>query len=56
MQEKCYKRCVPQPASSLSGTEKSCMSQCVNKYLGTLDIVSAEWNRAVNQGRAVLPS
>jgi len=37
---KCFDKCVTKPGSSLSGSESSCISRCVDRYIEATGIVS----------------
>ncbi|KAK3154921.1 hypothetical protein QOZ80_2AG0141050 [Eleusine coracana subsp. coracana] len=37
---KCFEKCVTKPGSSLSGSESSCISRCVDRYMEATGIVS----------------
>uniref|UniRef100_A0A0E0IAV6 Mitochondrial import inner membrane translocase subunit n=1 Tax=Oryza nivara TaxID=4536 RepID=A0A0E0IAV6_ORYNI len=37
---KCFAKCVTKPGSSLSGSESSCISRCVDHYIEATGIVS----------------
>ncbi|KAE8712802.1 Mitochondrial import inner membrane translocase subunit Tim13 [Hibiscus syriacus] len=30
---KCFEKCITKPGSSLSGSESSCISRCVDRYI-----------------------
>ena len=36
----CFDKCIPSPGSSLSSREQSCLSSCMEKYMGTWNTVS----------------
>jgi len=37
---KCFARCVTKPGTSLSGSESSCVSRCVERYIEATQIIS----------------
>uniref|UniRef100_A0A0D3EYA1 Mitochondrial import inner membrane translocase subunit n=1 Tax=Oryza barthii TaxID=65489 RepID=A0A0D3EYA1_9ORYZ len=37
---KCFAKCVTKPGSSLSGSESSCISRCVDHYIEATGIFS----------------
>lgn len=37
---KCFEKCITKPGSSLSGSEQSCISRCVERYIEATGIVS----------------
>ncbi|KAL8894294.1 MAG: hypothetical protein Q9180_009759 [Flavoplaca navasiana] len=36
----CFNKCIPSPGTSLSKKEESCLSACMEKYMGTWNTVS----------------
>ncbi|KAI4221420.1 MAG: hypothetical protein L6R36_006921 [Xanthoria steineri] len=36
----CFDKCIPSPGTSLSRKEESCLSSCMEKYMGMWNIVS----------------
>lgn len=45
----CFKKCVPKPGSSLSSSETSCHSQCMDKYIAAWNVVNAAYIRRVKE-------
>ena len=43
LNEHCFERCVPKPGSSLSSSENTCFSQCIEKYMSAWDAVSRQY-------------
>lgn len=46
---KCFEKCVTKPGSSLGGSESSCISRCVDRYIEATGIISkalfsSQWN------------
>ncbi|KAG7017060.1 Mitochondrial import inner membrane translocase subunit TIM13, partial [Cucurbita argyrosperma subsp. argyrosperma] len=37
---KCFDKCITKPGSSLSGSESSCISRCMERYIEATGIVS----------------
>ncbi|KAK2981960.1 hypothetical protein RJ640_019180 [Escallonia rubra] len=37
---KCFDKCITKPGSSLSGSESSCVSRCVDRYIEATGIIS----------------
>ncbi|KAF7150115.1 hypothetical protein RHSIM_Rhsim02G0254600 [Rhododendron simsii] len=37
---KCFEKCITKPGSSLSGSESSCISRCVDRYIEATGIIS----------------
>ncbi|KAH8094577.1 Tim10/DDP family zinc finger-domain-containing protein [Cristinia sonorae] len=38
--EKCFQKCVTKPGTSLSGSEETCLSRCIDRYLEAFNVVS----------------
>ncbi|KAJ5925088.1 mitochondrial intermembrane space translocase subunit Tim13 [Penicillium verhagenii] len=38
--DNCFEACVPNPGASLSAQENTCVSNCMNKYISTWNIIS----------------
>ncbi|KAI9762199.1 MAG: protein translocase subunit [Chaenotheca gracillima] len=43
LNEACFERCVPKPGSSLSSSESTCISQCMEKYMAAWNTVSRQY-------------
>ncbi|TCD62893.1 protein translocase subunit [Steccherinum ochraceum] len=41
--EKCFQKCVTKPGTSLSGSEETCLSRCIDRYLEAFNIVSRSY-------------
>ncbi|CAP68932.1 uncharacterized protein PODANS_7_8930 [Podospora anserina S mat+] len=46
----CFEKCVPKPGTSLSSSEKTCMSYCVEKYIASWNEVNGTYIRRLRQG------
>lgn len=40
VRDKCFDKCITKPGSSLSGSEGSCISRCVDRYIEATGIIS----------------
>ncbi|KAG6790736.1 hypothetical protein POTOM_006901 [Populus tomentosa] len=40
VRDKCFAKCITKPGSSLSGSESSCISRCVERYIEATGIIS----------------
>ncbi|EPS93612.1 hypothetical protein FOMPIDRAFT_1055815 [Fomitopsis schrenkii] len=49
--EKCYAKCVTKPGSSLSGSEQTCLSHCLQRYMEAFNIVSRTYIARVQKER-----
>ncbi|KAF7117786.1 hypothetical protein CNMCM5793_006988 [Aspergillus hiratsukae] len=57
--EHCFEACVPNPGTSLSSAEHSCLSQCMEKYIGFWNTVNRSYitrlaNERNNRGGGAL--
>ena len=43
LNEHCFERCVPKPGSSLSSTETTCYTYCMEKYMASWNTVSRQY-------------
>ncbi|KAI1768836.1 Tim10/DDP family zinc finger-domain-containing protein [Hypoxylon sp. FL1150] len=41
--EHCFEKCVPKPGSSLSNSEQTCFTQCMEKYMSAWNQVSTTY-------------
>ncbi|KAK6950329.1 protein translocase subunit [Daldinia eschscholtzii] len=41
--EHCFEKCVPKPGSSLSNSESTCFTQCMEKYMSAWNQVSSTY-------------
>ncbi|KAI8963891.1 Tim10/DDP family zinc finger-domain-containing protein [Daldinia sp. FL1419] len=41
--EHCFEKCVPKPGSSLSSSESTCFTQCMEKYMSAWNQVSSTY-------------
>ena len=45
MRDTCFATCIKYPSSSLSGREQSCVVNCVDRFMETFNIASAEFSK-----------
>ncbi|RYP12888.1 hypothetical protein DL765_007104 [Monosporascus sp. GIB2] len=41
--EHCFQKCVPKPSTSLSGSEQTCFTHCMEKYMSAWNQVSTTY-------------
>ncbi|OTA66415.1 hypothetical protein K449DRAFT_430723 [Hypoxylon sp. EC38] len=41
--EHCFDKCVPKPGASLSNSEQTCFTQCIEKYMSAWNQVSTTY-------------
>lgn len=44
MSEKCFKKCVYKPSSSLDSTEQKCIAMCMDRYMDSWNLVSKTYS------------
>ncbi|KAH7928283.1 hypothetical protein BV22DRAFT_1192987 [Leucogyrophana mollusca] len=49
--EKCFAKCVTKPSTSLSGSEQTCLTHCLERYLEAFTIVSRTYTSRVLRER-----
>ncbi|CCM04693.1 uncharacterized protein FIBRA_06879 [Fibroporia radiculosa] len=54
--EKCYAKCVTKPSTSLSGSEETCLSRCMDRYMEAFNIVSRSYIARISRERLERPS
>lgn len=52
LNEHCFQRCVPSPGSSLSSSEQTCLTHCMEKYMASWNTVSRQYMGHVQKGVA----
>ncbi|KAK5174605.1 protein translocase subunit [Saxophila tyrrhenica] len=50
LNEHCFERCVPKPGSSLSSSESTCYTYCMEKYMQAWNTVSKQYIGHVQRG------
>ncbi|KAJ7219961.1 Tim10/DDP family zinc finger-domain-containing protein [Mycena pura] len=49
--ERCYKVCVTKPGTSLSGSEQTCLSRCLDRYMEAFNIVRRTYMMRLSKER-----
>ncbi|KAK4114084.1 hypothetical protein N656DRAFT_677661, partial [Canariomyces notabilis] len=47
--ENCFEKCVPKPGTSLSSGERTCITQCLEKYMAAWNQVERAFMRRVQE-------
>lgn len=47
--ENCFEKCVPKPGTSVSSSEQTCVTQCMEKYMAAWNQVNAAYLRRIQQ-------
>ncbi|KAI2612902.1 Tim10/DDP family zinc finger-domain-containing protein [Hypoxylon fragiforme] len=49
--EHCFEKCVPKPGGSLSNSEQTCFTQCMEKYMSAWNQVSTTYINRLQRGQ-----
>ncbi|ROT38541.1 mitochondrial import inner membrane translocase subunit tim-13 [Sodiomyces alkalinus F11] len=49
LQENCFEKCVPKPGASLSSSETTCMTSCIEKYMAAWNQVNSAYIARIRQ-------
>ncbi|KAL3884069.1 hypothetical protein ACJMK2_030291 [Sinanodonta woodiana] len=44
MTDKCFKKCVTSPGSSLGSAEQKCLAMCMDRYLDCMNVVTQAYS------------
>ncbi|RKU48053.1 protein translocase subunit [Coniochaeta pulveracea] len=47
--ENCFEKCIPKPGTSVSSSESSCVTQCLEKYMAAWNQVNQAYIRRIQQ-------
>jgi len=50
-QDKCFFKCVTRPGTSLSSSEETCLSRCMDRYFEAFNIVSRTYTARLGRER-----
>jgi len=53
MNQKCYEKCITKPSTSLSSSEQTCLTRCMDRYLEAFNVVSQTYVARVSKERDV---
>ncbi|KYK60100.1 mitochondrial import inner membrane translocase subunit TIM13 [Drechmeria coniospora] len=51
LQESCFEKCIAKPGSSLSSSEQTCMTMCMEKYMATWNQVNSAYINRIRQAQ-----
>ncbi|VDK79125.1 unnamed protein product [Onchocerca ochengi] len=49
LSERCLTKCITNPGSSLSNTEKQCLQRCMDRFMDTYNMVSQTLQKRVQE-------
>ncbi|KAL1842904.1 hypothetical protein VTK73DRAFT_2973 [Phialemonium thermophilum] len=47
--ENCFEKCIPKPGTSISSSENTCVTKCMEKYMAAWNQVNAAYLRRIQQ-------
>jgi len=51
MSDKCFKKCVTKPGSSLDNSEQKCVAMCMDRYMDAWNLVSRAYGSRLQRER-----
>ncbi|BFZ09448.1 hypothetical protein BsWGS_12487 [Bradybaena similaris] len=49
MSEKCYKKCIAKPGTTLDNSEQKCIAMCMDRYMDTWNLVSRVYSQRLQR-------
>ncbi|XP_060519258.1 mitochondrial import inner membrane translocase subunit Tim13 isoform X1 [Cylas formicarius] len=51
MTEKCFKKCISKPGTSLDSSEQKCIAMCMDRYMDSWNLVSKAYSMRIQRER-----
>ncbi|XP_011699120.1 PREDICTED: mitochondrial import inner membrane translocase subunit Tim13 [Wasmannia auropunctata] len=51
MTEKCFKKCIGKPGTSLDSSEQKCIAMCMDRYMDSFNLVSKTYSERLQRER-----
>ncbi|KYQ47584.1 Mitochondrial import inner membrane translocase subunit Tim13-B [Trachymyrmex zeteki] len=51
MTEKCFKKCISKPGTSLDSSEQKCVAMCMDRYMDSFNLVSKTYSERLQRER-----
>ncbi|XP_067010300.1 mitochondrial import inner membrane translocase subunit Tim13 [Anabrus simplex] len=51
MTEKCFKKCIYKPGTSLDSSEQKCIAMCMDRYMDSWNLVSKAYSNRLQRER-----
>ncbi|ENN77595.1 mitochondrial import inner membrane translocase subunit Tim13 [Dendroctonus ponderosae] len=51
MTEKCFKKCISKPGTSLDSSEQKCVAMCMDRYMDSWNLVSRTYGMRIQRER-----
>ncbi|KAF2881839.1 hypothetical protein ILUMI_24340 [Ignelater luminosus] len=55
MTEKCFKKCITKPGTSLDSSEQKCIAMCMDRYMDSWNLVSRTYSERIQKERHRMP-
>ncbi|KAK4873352.1 hypothetical protein RN001_015381 [Aquatica leii] len=55
MTEKCFKKCIIKPGTSLDNAEQKCIAMCMDRYMDSWNLVSRTYGVRIQKERNRMP-
>ncbi|XP_011173468.1 mitochondrial import inner membrane translocase subunit Tim13-B isoform X1 [Solenopsis invicta] len=49
MTEKCFKKCIGKPGTSLDSSEQKCIAMCMDRYMDSFNLVSKTYSERLQR-------
>ncbi|XP_057338082.1 mitochondrial import inner membrane translocase subunit Tim13 [Microplitis mediator] len=49
--EKCFKKCISKPGTSLDSSEQKCVAMCMDRYMDAFNVVSKAYSNRLQRER-----
>lgn len=54
MSDKCFRKCVAKPGTSLDNSEQKCVAMCMDRYMDALNIVTRTYTQRLQKEKSRL--
>ncbi|KAK9744979.1 Tim10/DDP family zinc finger [Popillia japonica] len=51
MTEKCFKKCISKPGTSLDSSEQKCVAMCMDRYMDSWNLISRAYSQRIERER-----
>ncbi|KAJ8963010.1 hypothetical protein NQ314_005628 [Rhamnusium bicolor] len=52
MTEKCFKKCISKPGTSLDSSEQKCIAMCMDRYMDSWNLISKAYSMRIQRERS----
>ncbi|CAH0546104.1 unnamed protein product [Brassicogethes aeneus] len=53
MTEKCFKKCISKPGTSLDSSEQKCIAMCMDRYMDSWNLISRAYSMRIQRERSL---